>query len=176
MRIEAFSGDGVFDEYRSFFNELKSRRVNSSILKQGVLPDSLFGVGFFKSKRSDAVINNLEHFVEGFGYFLFPKAMHKDEVASSLKDNVLLYDSTLVALSSYLGKIKEIKRGPFSFFGAGFTVDAKFIKKDGEISFSYKSSPVVKSKDVQGKLDFYLLYESDLSKLNKYAKGGAVLL
>ena len=174
--VSSFEGDKGFNSLNDLFLKLKDDRVESSILKEGVLPDSLCGVGFFNFEK-EKLIGDWKHVVESVSYLLFPQNTPIKKVACDLKQGYIPYSSSLIATYSYSKKSKPLRTGFFGSFGFGDISSFKTLKKHGEISFLVDDHNFVNVINVDKEKCFYLIHKDSIDFLeNLYFKNKRLAL
>jgi hypothetical protein len=174
--ILLYEGEKSFNFLDDLFSKLKTDKVESSILKEGVLPQSLQGIGFFNFKK-EKLIGDWKHVVENIGYFLFPQNTSINEVAQDLKYGYIPYSSSLFATCSYAEKSKPVRSGFFGALGIGDVVDYKTLRKHGEISFLVDNHDFVNVRNISKEKYFYLIHKESVDFLeNVYFKDKKVAL
>lgn len=174
--VSSFEGDKSFSSLHDLFLKLKDDNIESSILKEGILPDSLCGVGFFNIEK-EKLIGDWKHVVESVSYLLFPQNTPIKEVANDLKYGYLPYSSSLIATYSYSKKSMPLRRGFFGSLGFGDISGFKTLKRHGEISFLINNIDFVNVINVDKEKCFYLIHKDSIDFLeNLYFKNKRLAL
>lgn len=152
--------DKLFLYYEAVFNELNKQKSSLKDLKKYV-PANVSGIGL-STRTSESAIIPGNHIVNTLEYYLFPD-VPKDEISSNLNNNIILYDSKLIAKLSYLERYVDIHKGLFGFLGIGEIIDTQIKRTGKELSFVQDVQPQINSFKInnEDKCKYFLLIKNN---------------